>query len=143
MESNLLLVHKSILPKNYLQVIETRELIEKNNLSVTLACKQIGISRNTYYKYKDFVFRPNIERNRKAILSFRVLDNVGVLSNILQTISNCHGNVITINQEQPLQGVAFIFITINVNDISITMDELVIELKKIDGLKAVNILAYE
>lgn len=143
MESNLLLIHKSILPKIYFQVIEARELIEKDNLSVVEACKRTGISRNTFYKYKDYIFRPNISQGKKAIISFKVEDSRGVLSNILNVIHSSGGNIISINQDAPIHSVAYIVITIDVIDLNIALDDLLEKLKIINDVKAVNVISYE
>ena len=143
MDSNLLLVHKSILPENYFLVIKARELIQRNAISVSEACLKVGISRNTYYKYKDYVFKPSPDLGKKAIISFKASDQKGVLSNILNTISAANANIITINQETPIQQIAYIIITINTLDLVTSLDELIDCLKLVDGVKAVNILAYE
>ena len=59
MKSNeYLIVHKSILPEYFEQVIQARELINDKNFSVSDACKQLNISRSTYYKYKDYYDDP-------------------------------------------------------------------------------------
>ena len=50
------IVHKSILPTYFDQVIKTREQINNKKISVSDACKANGISRSTYYKYKDYIF---------------------------------------------------------------------------------------
>ena len=52
-----LIVHKSILPEYFDQVIAARELIVERDYSVTEACKLNNISRSTYYKYKDYILR--------------------------------------------------------------------------------------
>ncbi len=143
MDSSLLLVHKSILPENYFQVIEARELIENDNISVSLACKKVGISRNTYYKYKDYVFRPKGDIGRKAIISFKVDDNKGVLSNILKAIYAKNANIIAINQEAPIHNVAFIVITIDITELNAPFEEVIESLKKIKDIKAVNVISYE
>lgn len=51
-------VHKKILP-NYLEkVLEAREMLDSREAAtVTEATERVGISRNTYYRYKDYVFR--------------------------------------------------------------------------------------
>lgn len=143
MDSNLLLVHKSILPQNYFQVIEAREIIEKENISVSEACKRVGISRNTYYKYKDYVFRPKGDVGKKAIVSFKVEDTKGVLSNILKAIYSFGGNIIAINQEAPIHNVAYIVITMNMIDLNVSFEEAINSLKGIDGIKAVSVISYE
>ena len=64
MKSDFLIVHKKILPDYLDKVIEARKLLENKECStVKEAVKQVGISRNTYYKYKDYVIKDIYEFN--------------------------------------------------------------------------------
>ena len=77
-----LIIHKSILPEYYEKVIEARRLIEDGKIKdVSQAVRQVGISRSTYYKYKDFILEPTeISGGRKAVLSMMLEHEQGVLS---------------------------------------------------------------
>ena len=56
MGSKYLVVDKSILPGYYEKVVEARKLLESGKVKdVSQAAKQVGISRSTYYKYRDYV----------------------------------------------------------------------------------------
>ena len=56
MLENYLIIHKDILPDYYEKVIEARRLVESGKVKdVSQAVKQVGISRSTYYKYKDYI----------------------------------------------------------------------------------------
>ena len=79
MKNEYLLVHKSILPNFFDDVIKCRELVEGKNVSASEACKQCNISRSTYYKYKDFVFEVKENQGEKAVISCRLEDIQGVL----------------------------------------------------------------
>lgn len=74
-DSEYLIVHKSILPPYFEQVIAARELINNQKINICDACKMQSISRSTYYKYKDFIFRPTIDSGNKAqfLLSKRLM----------------------------------------------------------------------
>lgn len=140
MKSNeYLIVHKSLLPDYLDQVIAARELINEKNYSITEACKLQNISRTTYYKYKDYVYKFNKENINKVLLNINTIDEKGVLSSILKLISECNGNIITINQEHPVDSSAFISIAIDVIDLNITIDELKERISMIHGVKAVNL----
>ena len=71
MLENYLIVHKSVLPDYYEKVVETRRLIEEGKVSdISTAVKVTGISRSTYYKYKDYILEPSdMNDGRKAVLS--------------------------------------------------------------------------
>ena len=66
-----LIIHKSILPEYYEKVLEARRLLEDGKLKdVSQAVREVGISRSTYYKYKDYILEPtDISGGRKAVLS--------------------------------------------------------------------------
>ncbi|MGB4440593.1 MAG: hypothetical protein WBJ13_15520, partial [Sedimentibacter sp.] len=64
-----LIVSKKILPDVYEKVIEARNLINNGSVKgISEAVKNVGISRSTYYKYKDYVFSPSENSiGRKAV----------------------------------------------------------------------------
>lgn len=134
-----LIVHKSLLPDYIDQVIAARELIDEKNYSITDACKIQNISRTTYYKYKDYVFKFSKENLNKVLLSINTIDEKGVLSSILKVISECNGNIITINQEHPVDSSAYISIAIDVVELNVTIEELKSKINDITGVKQVNL----
>ena len=68
MAPDYLIVANAILPEEYEKVIEARELLQsKEAATVTEAVKRCGISRNTYYKYKDY----NHNYNNKEEIFFQ------------------------------------------------------------------------
>ena len=56
-------VKQKALPEVLLKVAETNRIIETENISVAVATEKVGISRSSYYKYKDdiFPFRENVK----------------------------------------------------------------------------------
>ena len=54
-------VKQKALPEVLLKVAEANRLIENKNISIADATEKVGISRSSYYKYKDdiFPFRDN------------------------------------------------------------------------------------
>ncbi len=143
MNDDFLLVHKSILPDLLPKVIEAREKIQNEDLSVTQACKEVGISRSVFYKYKDFVFVPNQSSTKKAIFTFRVNDKPGVLTALLKTLSESNINVLTIHQEMPLDALAYITMTLDIKNLILPLTTLVEQLTQIQNVRKVSIIAYE
>lgn len=143
MKNEYLLVHKSILPSFYLDVIRCRELVDGKNISVSDACKICNISRSTYYKYKDYIFLSEEEIGKNITLSCRLLDKKGLLSSVLNTITSYHCNILTINQNMPINNIAQIIITINISEIHTSLDSLVNEINNIDGVKFVEVLGVK
>lgn len=143
MKDGFLLVHKSILPPYYDDVIRCRELVEGKNISVSDACKICNISRSTYYKYKDYIFLASESEGNNVTLSCRLLDQKGVLSEVLNKISFYRCNVLTINQNMPINNIAQIVLSINISDITISLNEMVKELGLIDGVKTAEIVGVK
>ena len=67
MDNKYLIVSTSVLPEYFEQVVKTREMIESGEINISQACQKNNISRSTYYKYKDNVFRPDREYGKKSI----------------------------------------------------------------------------
>lgn len=137
------IIHKSILPTYYEDIIKTRELINDLKISVSDACKANGISRSTYYKYKDYIFRTNKTTGNKALFVIKTLDEKGVLSAILQVVSSMHGNIISINQDSPIAGSAHITISIDISELEKNIEDLKQGIETLDGIKSVDIMGVE
>ena len=143
MKSDYLLVHKSILPSYYMDVIKCRELVDGKNISVSDACKMCKISRSTYYKYKDYIFLSEEHSGKNILLSCRLLDEKGVLSNVLSTISSFCCNIITINQNMPINNIAQIILSVDTSEMVISISSLIDEINKIKGVKLVEMLGVK
>lgn len=143
MINDFLIVHKDILPKNVLLVLDAVKLVNEERLSVSDACKKVDISRGTFYKYKDLVFLPSHDFGKKAIFSFMLDNNKGVLSNLLNYIASSGGNILSINQETPINGIAFVTITIDVIEVIDEINSFTIATLKIKGVRSAKLLAIE
>ncbi len=143
MKSEYLIIDKAILPDYFDLVLQAKTLVEDENLSVSVACKQTGISRSTFYKYKDRLFRASASYGRKTILTVKLADIPGVLSRMIQEIYSYGGNIISINSALPIKGVSFVTIVLDVQNLATDAADLVVELKKIENVKSANIVAVE
>ena len=143
MKNDFLIVHKSILPENLDAVIEARILIQDYNKSVSDASKEVGISRSTFYKYKDYVFSPQQELGKKAIIGMKLDDLKGVLSNTLNYIANHNCNILAINQEMPINNTAFVTLTIDVIGLEVSYDEFLTKIRDLNGVKTAELIAIE
>jgi chorismate mutase len=145
MPDRYLVIDKEILPDVFDKVLEAKELLRSGRVKeITEATRKVGISRSTFYKYKDKVFPfSETEVGKKVILSFMLNHMQGVLSNVLQVISAKGGNILTINQEIPINEMASVNITIESAGLTETLEELTEELAGIIGVQKVYILAME
>lgn len=137
------LIDEEVVPDVYKKVIEVKKLLGSGEIDqVTEAVKKVGISRGTFYKYKDYIFLSGKENlGNIATLSFFLRHDKGVLSGLLNKVADLGGNIITINQDIPITEVASLTLTIDTKDLSISVDNLVEEIKKLRGVCTANILA--
>ena len=140
-----LIIHKSILPEYYEKVIEARRLIETGKIKdVSQAVREVGISRSTYYKYKDFILEPTeISGGRKAVLSMMLNHEQGILSALLQRICEARANVLTITQSLPIRDRASVTISLDVSEADGSMEDCVAKLTEVTGVEQVRVLAVE
>lgn len=140
-----LIVSKKILPDVYEKVIEARNLINTGSVKgISEAVKMVGISRSTYYKYKDYVFSPSENSiGRKAVISMMLRHEKGILSSVLNHMSSENVNILTINQSIPINGKASVNLSLDISDIIKSIDDIITELKKLKGVSAVKLLSIE
>jgi len=142
-KKDFLLVNKDILPEAIVKTALAKELLAKfDALTVNEACERVGISRSAFYKYKDGVF-PFYEASKVKIitLSLLLVDRAGVLSDVLNYIASVKGNILTINQGIPLQGIANVSISIETEGMEETVESLLSNMSEIDGVCKVELIA--
>ncbi|HIY91808.1 ACT domain-containing protein [Companilactobacillus sp. HBUAS56275] len=139
------IVDSSILPESFDRVIKARNLLETRKVhNVSEAVKEVGISRGTYYKYKDLVFLPDEEMNdRKAVISMMLRHEQGTLSKVLVNISESNASILTINQNIPIHGVATVVISLDISHLNGTIDDLLDKLKQSNIADNVQLIAVE
>lgn len=140
MEEKYLIVNTKVLPEYFEQVVQAEELIANGEMSISQACEELNISRSTFYKYRNKVFRPDKDYAKKSILAFKMIDERGVLSKVLQVIYDYGINIISINQAMPIKNYAYVTITIDLTDTPTDVQELTRKFKQINGLKSVNVV---
>ena len=143
--STYLLVDASVLPEVFSKVIEVKKILSRGRIkAVNEAVKEAGISRSAYYKYKDFVF-PFYETSRGRVITlfFVVEDFSGILSSIINKIAIARANIITINQNVPINGLADVTISIETTGMTMDIKEMMENIGTIDGVRRQEILARD
>lgn len=145
MLENYLIIHKSILPEYYEKVLAVRHLMESGRVrDVSQAVKEIGISRSTYYKYKDYILEPSeMAGGRKAVLSMMLAHEPGVLSALLSCISEAGASVLTITQSLPIHDRASVTISLDVSYMSCELSGLIGLVNNTPGVEQAKLLAIE
>jgi len=136
-EEKYYLVRDDILPDAVLKTIEAKQLLEEGVVeTVNEAVGKVGLSRSAYYKYKDGIFPFNAMMKQMIItISLQLEHRSGVLSRVLAFVANKGGNILTINQTIPLQGVANLTLSIDTAVLTLTTTNFIDELQQLDGVR--------
>lgn len=140
-----LIVHKNILPEYYEKVLEARRLLESGKArDVSQAVKTVGISRSTYYKYKEYIMEPSeMAGGRKAVLSVLLLHEPGVLSLLLACVCQAGASVLTITQSPPIHGKASVTISLDTSTMPGTISDLLDAMDQTHGVDKPRLVAVE
>lgn len=139
-----LIIDKEVLPKYFEKVVEAKQLVDEG-YDVTKAVQEVGISRSTYYKYKDYVFIPQDDNayGKKAIISLLLRNEKGVLSEVLNDLLLVNINVLSIIQSPIINNKASIEVTIDMSEMLETIEQLLKRLSNMDGVVNVRLIAVE
>ena len=107
-QNKFLLVDLSVLPEVFTKVVEAKRYMAQGKAkSYSDAAKMAGISRSAFYKYKDKVYPyESNSLTRVLTLTVTLLDEPGILSSLITGLYQIGANIITINQNIPVDGVA-------------------------------------
>ncbi|KIL34470.1 ACT domain-containing protein [Cohnella kolymensis] len=135
-------VREDLLPEGILKTEQAKELLRRGeSATVHEAAERVGLSRSAFYKYKDGVYLlEKATRERIATLSMDLEHHAGVLSKVLGTMAANEGNVLTISQSIPLQGLANVVISLDTSHIDGDLAELLAKLRALDGVKRAHIV---
>ncbi|HHW07368.1 MAG TPA: ACT domain-containing protein [Clostridia bacterium] len=143
MTDQLFLVKSSALPEALLRTAQAKELLAQGKArTVNEAVRLVGISRSAFYKYKDGIYPYTPPAERKLVgLSLLLNHQTGVLSRVISTITELGGNIVTINQNIPVRGVANVSITTEIDHNVTSPDHLVSCLASVKGVSKVEIVS--
>lgn len=143
--SNLLLISPDVLPAVFPKVVKAKQLLASGTAKTASEASRLsGISRSAFYKYKDYVFAyaPD-EVGRIVTLSTVLRDSPGVLSTLISELSGHGANILTLNQNIPVNGAASVTLSLRTDMDSGRLDELLDRLLKIDGVVSLEQLLGE
>ena len=132
-------------PEVLLKVVEAKRLLDSGKApSVQEATDEVGISRSSFYKYKDdiFPFHDN-ERGKPITMVIQLDDEPGLLSNVLQAIASFKINILTIHQSIPINGIASLTLSVDVFNTVNNVEDIVAAIESVDGIHYVKIIAKE
>ena len=136
------LVREDILPEAIKKTIKVKEILNHHQKkTINEAVHMMNLSRSAYYKYKDYVFPfYDVTQGKIVTLAIMILDKPGELSQVLNTVADSNGSILTINQGIPLQGMADVSISIETKEMKESIDDLIKKLEKLSGVSKVEII---
>ena len=145
-KSNYFVLRAKAVPEVLLKVVEAKRLLDSGKLeSVQEATDAVGISRSSFYKYKDDIF-PFHEETKGKTITFIVIqmdDEQGILSVVLKSVADAKANILTIHQSVPVNGIASLTLSVDVFPESDDVDDMAKQIESLKGIHYVKILARE
>ena len=138
-------VRERAVPEVLLKVVQAKKLLDSEKVStVQEAAEQTGISRSSFYKYKDDIF-PFHEETRGKTITFIIQmdDEPGILSVVLQAIAHFHGNILTIHQSIPINGIATLPLSVDILPGEGDAEAMIEEIESQEGIHYLKILGRE
>ena len=136
------IVSRRALPGVLLKVAEVNRMLAKNRgMTVQEATDAVGLSRSSYYKYKDDVqpFRET-SRGKTVNVLLQVSDEPGILSAILTEIAQCRANVLTIQQSIPIGGMASVALGFEILPETADLEEITERIRALSGVQRLQVL---
>ena len=144
-KSKYFVVKQKAVPEVLLKVVEAKKLLESEHaITVQEATDKVGISRSSFYKYKDdiFPFYDNT-KGKTVTLVVQMDDEQGLLSDLLHVVAVYRANILTIHQSIPVNGVATLTLSVEIRENTENVSGMIEELENLNGIHYVKILARE
>lgn len=138
-------VTQKAVPDVLLRVVEAKRLLESEKVpTVQEAVDAVGISRSSFYKYKDdiFQFHDNTQ-GTTFTLTFQMDDEPGILSDVLKIIADYGANILTIHQSIPINGIASLSLSVQILQTTGDISLMIEQMEQQQGVHHVKILAKE
>lgn len=144
-KTSFFVLREKAVPEVLLKVVEAKRLLDSGKVeSVQDATEAVGISRSSFYKYKDDIFPYHENQKGKTItMVIQLDDEPGLLSIVLKTIADFHANILTIHQSIPVNGIASLSLSIDVFPATGNVEDMKSSIESVQGIHYAKILARE
>ena len=141
-EKRFLLVRTDVCPEIFLKTVEAKKKIALYaGRSTVDVLKEVGIGKSAFYKYRDKVFTyDKFDHEQVVTLYFVVEDFSGILASIVNEIAKAGGNLLTINQNVPIGGLADVTIAIDTADMNKSLEAMLGGVCGVDGVRRAEVL---
>ena len=136
------LVKEKAVPEILLKVVEAKKLLESEKvMTIQEATDVVGISRSSFYKYKDDIL-PFYDNTKGKTVTFvlQMDDEQGLLSDLLRIVAVYKANILTIYQSIPVNSIATLTISVEVRSDTGSLSAMTEDMQ---GVHYVKILARE
>ena len=142
-------VRERAVPEVLLKVVQAKKLLDSEKVStVQEAAEQTGISRSSFYKYKDDIF-PFHEETRGKTITFIIQmddeldDTPGVMAELLNAVARYQANILTIHQSIPINGIATLTLSVDILPGEGDAEAMIEEIESQEGIHYLKILGRE
>ena len=144
-ETNYYVIKKKAVPEVLLKVLEVQKLLDsKKAVSVLEATEMVGISRSSYYKYKDGIFPFYAgKKGRSITFVIEVDDQPGVMASILNIFALYKANILTIHQSIPINGKGLLTVSVDIEDSETDVSAMIQDVEKTEDVSYVKVIAME
>ena len=144
-KTSFFVLREKAVPEVLLKVVEAKRLLDSGRAeSVQDATDAVGISRSSFYKYKDDIFPYHENAKGKTItMVIQLDDEPGLLSVVLKTIAEFHANILTIHQSVPVNGIASLTLSIDIFPATGDVTDMQTQIEAVQGIHYAKIIARE
>ena len=144
-KTSFFVLREKAVPEVLLKVVEAKRLLDSGKVeSVQDATEAVGISRSSFYKYKDDIFPYHENQKGKTItMVIQLDDEPGLLSIVLKTIADFHANILSIHQSITVNGIASLSLSIDVFPTTGNVEDMKNSIESVQGIHYAKILARE
>ncbi|PTK41174.1 ACT domain-containing protein [Staphylococcus haemolyticus] len=138
------LIREDVLPESVVKTLKIKDALKNNpELSIYEAVKLFDLSRSAFYKYRETIFTVDEKMldHREFTLILYVNDIVGMLAQVLNTVSKLQLSVLTIHQSVPMEEKATITLSLSAKDTTISIDEIIKALRNIEHVSKVELIS--
>ena len=144
-KSKYFVVKQKAVPEVLIKVVETKRLLAtRRGMTIQEATEEIGISRSSFYKYKDDIFPFYAgKKGRSITFVIEVDDQPGVMASILNIFALYKANILTIHQSIPINGKGLLTVSVDIEDSETDVSAMIQDVEKIEDVSYVKIIAME
>lgn len=139
------IVRARAVPEVLRGVAKANQLLASGKVrTVNEAAELAGISRSSYYKFKDDIeeFHDSISGMNITIFC-EINDETGILASLLGIISGCNANILTIHQSIPINGVADLSISLQIRDNTEDISQMIRKIEALGGVRKIRIMGRD